>query len=70
MLALPFAGGAPPAAEAALDFGPTRLVLSGMDDDVVRAAEAAIGEAFADHLDDDGRVTLSGAVILVTATRR
>lgn len=72
VLALPFAGGAPPAvaAGAALDFGPTRLVLSGMDDDVVRAAEGTIGEAFADHIDDDGRVTLSGAVNLVTATRR
>ena len=72
VLALPFAGGAPPAAaaEAALDFGPTRHVLSGMGHDVVRAAEGAIDQAFADHIDDDGRVTLSGAVNLVTATRR
>ena len=71
-LALPFASGALPkaAAEAALDFGPTRLVLSGMDDDIVRAAEGAISEAFSDHTDGDGRVMLSGSVNLVTATRR
>lgn len=71
-LALPFAGGAPPAAaaRAALDFGPTRLVLSGMDDDVVRSAESAISKAFADHIDDEGHVVLSGAINLVTGARR
>ncbi len=72
VLALPFAGGAPPAAaaKAALDFGPTRLLMSGVDDDVVRAAEGAISEAFADHINDEGYVMLSGAINLVTATRR
>ena len=71
-LLLPFAGGALPAAaaEAALDFGPTRLVLSGLGDDVVGAAQASISEAFADHVDRDGRVMLSGAINLVTASRR
>jgi len=72
VLDLPFAGGAVPtvAAEAALDYGPTRLLLQGLDDDVRRAAERAISEAFADHVDDDGRVQLSGAINLVTAIRR
>lgn len=72
VLALTFAGGAAPpaAAEAALDFGPTRLALSGMDHDVVRAAQLAIAEAFADHTDQDGHVVLSGAFSIVTATRR
>ncbi len=69
VLALAFAGGAL-AAEAAADIGPTRLVLSGMDDDVVLAAQGAISDAFADHMDSDGRVVLSGAINVVTATRR
>jgi hypothetical protein len=71
VLPLPFAGGAPPAAaaEAALDFGPTRLALGGMDEAVVRAAKEAIEEAFTDHLDGDGGVLLSGAFNVVTAIR-
>ncbi len=72
VLVLPFAGGAFPAAaaEAAVDFGPTRLVLSGMDDDSVRAAKEAIRVAFSEHADGNGLVMLSGAINLVTATRR
>jgi SAM-dependent methyltransferase len=70
VLALPFAGGVPPAAaaKAALDFGPTRLVLSGIDDDVLHAAESAIASAFGSHLDDQGNVVLSGSVNMVTAS--
>lgn len=71
VLDLPFAGAVSPAAaaEAAVDFGPTRLVLSDMDREVVRAAEQAMSEAFEDHTDRDGHVVLSGAVNVVTATR-
>ncbi len=72
VLPLPFAGAVSPAAaaEAALDFGPTRLVLSDMDEEVVRAAEQAMSETFEDHIDSDGNVMLSGAINLVTATRQ
>ena len=71
LLTLPFAGSVSPtaAAEAAVDFGPTRLVLSDMDEEVVRAAEVAMSEAFEDHTDREGHVVLSGAVNVVTATR-
>ena len=70
-LELPFAGGASPAdaAVAALDYGPTRLVLSGMDEDVLDAAKRAISDAFADHVDNDGRIVLSAAINVVSATR-
>lgn len=70
-LPLPFAGGCDPAvaARAALDFGPTRALLTGSDDATVAAAEAAIEAAFARHVDGDGHVVLEGAVHLVTATR-
>jgi SAM-dependent methyltransferase len=68
---LPFAGGTSPAvaAEAALDVGPTRMVLTGLADDVVAAAQQAIGEAFAAHVDADGHVALAGAVNIVTARK-
>ena len=71
VLALPFAGGVTPAAaaEAALDFGPTRLVLSGQDAAVAAAARDAIAEAFADHTDADGNVALTGAIHVVTARK-
>ena len=71
LLELPFAGGTSPAdaAVAALDYGPTRLVLSGMDDDVLDAAKRAISDAFADHVDNEGRIVLSAAINLVTASR-
>ena len=71
VLTLPFAGAVSPAAaaEAAVDFGPTRLVLGGMDEEVVRAAEEALRQAFEDHVDGGGDVMLSGAINIVTATR-
>ncbi len=71
LLPLLFAGGVSPAVagRAALDFGPTRALLVGLDDSSVAAAEAAIVEAFAGNVDDDGQVVLSGAVRLVTALR-
>lgn len=70
-LALPFAGGLAPgaAAAAAADFGPTRLALEGLDAPVRAEAVAAIEEALAGHVDDDGHVVLDGRVFVVTATR-
>ncbi len=68
-LALPFGGGLAPAAaaEAAADFGPTRLALEGLADEVRAEALAAIAEAFASHLDAAGHVVLDGRVRVVTA---
>jgi SAM-dependent methyltransferase len=70
-LALPFSGGlAPPeAAVAALDFGPTRLVASELDDDGRAAATAALEQVLAEHVDGAGHVVLDGLVRVVTARR-
>jgi len=70
-LDLRFVGGLPPAeaAEAALDFGPTRLAVADAGEDARARARAAIAESLADHLEDDGTVVLAGAVNVVTAVR-
>lgn len=70
-LALPFGGALAPraGAEAAADFGPTRLALDGLDDDVRAAAVDAITTAFEDHVDDHGHVVLGGSILVLTATR-
>jgi SAM-dependent methyltransferase len=70
-LDLPFGGGLPPraAAEAAADFGPTRVVLEGLAGDVEAATVDAIAEAFAAHVDGSGHVVLGGHVIVLTATK-
>jgi SAM-dependent methyltransferase len=68
-LTLVFAGGAAPreAAEASLDFGPTRLVTSGADDDTKAAVVAEVTDAFASHVDEDGNVALGGRIRIVRA---
>jgi SAM-dependent methyltransferase len=68
-LTLVFAGGAAPreAAEASLDFGPTRLVTSGADDDTKAAVIAEVTDAFASHVDADGHVALGGRIRIVRA---
>lgn len=70
-LTMRFGGGLDPAgaAEAAADFGPTRLAMGALDEAGRRAASAAIAAVFADHLDDDGLVVLDGQVHVVTARR-
>lgn len=70
-LELPFGGGlsAADSATTALDFGPTRIALAGADEDVIRAAEDAIREAFAGYVDEQGHVVLSGHILVVTARR-
>lgn len=70
-LALPYGGGLPAseAAAAAADFGPTRLALAGLDDDVRAEAVAAIAAICTEHLDEQGHVVLGGSVIIYTATR-
>lgn len=70
-VALPFGGGVGPAeaADAALDFGPARVVTAGLGDADRARVVAAIAEAFADHLDADGHPVLEGTVLLTTARR-
>lgn len=70
-LDLPFGGGLPPeaAAGAAADFGPTRIALDGLADDVRAEAMAAIAAAFAARTDAAGHVVLGGRVHVVTARR-
>ncbi|HMJ75519.1 MAG TPA: class I SAM-dependent methyltransferase [Iamia sp.] len=70
-LALPFGGGLDPraAAEAAADFGPTRLAFDGLDDAVRADAIDAIAAAFEAHVDDAGHVVLGGSILVLTATR-
>lgn len=69
---LPLGGDLSPAAaaQAALDFGPTRTATTGIDDEARARVVAAITEAFTDHLDTDGRVVVDGTIVLVTALRR
>jgi SAM-dependent methyltransferase len=68
-LTLVFAGGAAPpeAAEAALDFGPTRIVAAGIDDQVKAAVVAEITDAFAGRVDGNGHVALGGRIRIVQA---
>ena len=70
-LALPFGGGlAPePAAEAAADFGPTRIAFEDLADDVRAEARAAIADAFRSHLDARGHVVLGGRIHLLAGVR-
>lgn len=70
-IALRYGGGLAPAdaAAAAADFGPTRLALTDLDDDVRAEALAAIEAIVAQHLDEDGHVVMGGSVIIYAATR-
>jgi SAM-dependent methyltransferase len=68
-LTLVFAGGAAPreAAEASLDFGPTRVVTAGADEDTKAAVVAEVTDAFASRVDADGHVALGGRIRIVQA---
>ena len=70
-LALSFAGGVTPedAARAAVDLGPTRVVLDGVDDPTRERAIGAVTAALQEHLDPDGLVVLGGRVLVTTARR-
>jgi len=70
-LVLRFAGGVSPdgAAAAALDFGPTRLVMTGVSELDSAEVQRALAHAFAEHLDAEGYVILQCRVHVVTAQR-
>jgi ubiquinone/menaquinone biosynthesis C-methylase UbiE len=69
-LRLPYAGGvdSATAAEASLDFGPTRIVTKDLDDADRARVVAAITEALRPY-EVDGTVLLHGTVLVTTARR-
>ena len=69
-LRLPYAGGVDgaAAAEASLDFGPTRIITKDLDDADRGRVRAAITEALQPH-EVDGTVLLDGTVLVTTARR-
>lgn len=69
-LALPYGGAvdAPTAAQSSLDFGPTRLITQGIDDDARARVIDAIAEVLRPY-EQDGTVILSGTVLVTTAVR-
>ncbi|GGF36222.1 methyltransferase [Marmoricola endophyticus] len=69
-LVLPVAGGDPEAASrAALDFGPTRVLLDGRSQRERDLVQGAVREVFAGAVDAEGRAHLPASVRLVTARR-
>jgi SAM-dependent methyltransferase len=70
-LELPYGGGLLPipAAETALDFGPTRVLTADLDDVARRRALDAIAHALGDHVDGEGHVVLQGTILITTARR-
>jgi SAM-dependent methyltransferase len=70
-LRLAVGGGAGPAdaARGSLDFGPTRIVLDGVDEDLRRTVCDAIARAFEAHV-VDGEVVLDATAVIISARRR
>lgn len=70
-LSLPMGGGLSPAeaAEASLAFGPTRTVVSDVDDATRQRVVGAIAAAYEDHVDAGGHIVLDGTVVVVSAGR-
>ena len=69
-LRLSVGGGAGPtdAAAGSLEFGPTRIVLDGLDEALRRTVCEAVARAFEDHV-DDGEVMLLATPVIVSARR-
>jgi SAM-dependent methyltransferase len=67
---LAIGGGAGPtdAAAGSLEFGPTRIVLDGLDDSLRRTICDAVARAFEDHV-EDGEVVLPATPVIVSARR-
>ena len=67
-LRLSVGGGAGPADAAAgsLEFGPTRIVLDGLDEPLRRTVCDAVARAFEEHV-DDGEVMLLATPVIVSA---
>lgn len=69
-LRLAVGGGASPtdAAEGSLEFGPTRIVVAGLDERLRRAVRDAVAQVFADHV-EDGEVVLDATPAIISARR-
>jgi SAM-dependent methyltransferase len=70
-LRLQFGCGLTPAeaATAALDFGPTRVVTTGIGEKATAAVVDALADTFASYVDDSGHVVLGGRVNIARASR-
>jgi SAM-dependent methyltransferase len=69
-LRLAVGGGASPtnAAEGSLEFGPTRIVMAGVDEQLRRTVRDAVARAFADHI-ENGEVMLDATPVIISARR-
>jgi SAM-dependent methyltransferase len=69
-LRLAVGGGASPtnAAEGSLEFGPTRIVMTGVDEQLRRTVRDAVARAFADHV-ENGEVVLDATPAIISARR-
>jgi ubiquinone/menaquinone biosynthesis C-methylase UbiE len=56
-------------ARASLDIGATRSLVGGLPDEVLDAAAEAIRDAYAERVNREGHVVLSGSINIVTARR-
>jgi SAM-dependent methyltransferase len=70
-LRLSVGGGAGPvdAARGALEFGPTRIVMDGVDDALRETVCDALARAFEDHV-ENGEVVLDATPVIISARRR
>jgi SAM-dependent methyltransferase len=69
-LRLAIGGGGSPtdAADGSLEFGPTRIVMVGVDEHLRRTVRDAVARVFADHV-EDGEVVLDATPVIVSARR-
>ena len=68
---LPVGGGAEPvdAARGSLEFGPTRIVMDGVDDALREAVCEALARAYEEHV-ENGEVVLQATPVIISARRQ
>jgi SAM-dependent methyltransferase len=68
---LPVGGGADPveAARGSLEFGPTRIVMDGVDEALRETVSGALARVYEDHV-ENGEVVLEATPVIISAHRR